>query len=309
MKMRSGRSKSDWKSQWKSELASLTFSWKTLRDYLFILLGVIIQAFAMRLFLVPALLVSGGISGAAQLVNHLTNFPIGVMVLLGNIPLFFIGWRYLGGLRFALRTAFAIIFFSFFTDFLAILIPPQGVTQDLVLNSIYGGLMYGVGLGIVYRGKGTSGGSDILGRILNHRFGISISTSYLITDSIVVLLGGFIFDWERALYGLAVIYVCGLAAEIAFEGRAIYRTAMIVTNTPEEIAHAIFDLLERGVTLLHGTGGYTHTERTVIYCVITQSEIPQLKEIVTEQDPAAFMVIGQAHEALGEGFRPLKEPR
>ncbi|OJX44815.1 MAG: hypothetical protein BGO78_07155 [Chloroflexi bacterium 44-23] len=290
-------------------MASLTFNWKSLKDYLFILLGVIIQAFAMRLFLVPALLVSGGISGLAQLVNFLTNFPIGLMVFLGNIPLFFLGWRYLGGLRFALRTAFAIVFFSFFTDFLVMIIPPQGVTTDLVLNSIYGGLMYGVGLGLVYRGKGTSGGSDILSRILNHHFGISISTSYLITDSIVVLLGGFIFDWERALYGLAVIYVSGLAAEIAFEGRAIYRTAMIVTDKPGEIAQGISDILERGVTMLHGTGGYTGAERTVIYSVITQSEIPQLKEIVTEQDPAAFMVIGQAHEALGEGFRPLKEQR
>jgi len=303
------KTREQWKNQWKSEMASLTFNWKSLKDYLFILLGVIIQAFAMRLFLVPALLVSGGISGLAQLVNFLTNFPIGLMVFLGNIPLFFLGWRYLGGLRFALRTAFAIVFFSFFTDFLVMIIPSQGVTTDLVLNSIYGGLMYGVGLGLVYRGKGTSGGSDILSRILNHHFGISISTSYLITDSIVVLLGGFIFDWERALYGLAVIYVSGLAAEIAFEGRAIYRTAMIVTDKPGEIAQGISDILERGVTMLHGTGGYTGAERTVIYSVITQSEIPQLKEIVTEQDPAAFMVIGQAHEALGEGFRPLKEQR
>lgn len=297
------------KNQFKTELASLTFTAKTLRDYFFILIGVIIQAFAMRLFLVPALLVSGGISGAAQLINYLTNLPIGMMILIGNIPLFFLGWRYLGGLRFALRTAFAIFFFSIFTDLLVLVLPAAGVTHDLVLNSIYGGLMYGIGLGVVYRGKGTSGGSDILGRILNHRLGISISTSYLITDSIVVLLGGFIFDWERALYGLVVIYISGLAAEIAFEGRAIYRTAMIVTEKPEEIAHAIFDVLERGVTLLQGSGGYTHIDRTVIYSVITQSEIPQLKEIVTEQDPKAFMVIGQAHEALGEGFRPLQEAR
>lgn len=309
MKLTSRAKNLNWKSQFKAEFSNFKLNGKILRDYFFLFTGVLVQAFAMRLFLVPAFLVSGGISGAAQLINHLTNFPIGVMVLVGNIPLFFLGWRYLGGFRFAMRTAFAIILFSFFTDFLVLFIPPQGVTQDLVLNSIYGGLMYGIGLGMVYRGKGTSGGSDILGRILNHRFGISISTSYLITDSIVVLLGGFIFDWERALYGLAVIYVSGLAAEIAFEGRAIFRTAMIVTDKPEEIAHAIFDSLERGVTMLHGAGGYTHVERTVIYSVVTQSEIPQLKEIVTEQDPKAFMVIGQAHEALGEGFRPLHEPR
>jgi uncharacterized membrane-anchored protein YitT (DUF2179 family) len=258
---------------------------------------------------VPAYLVSGGVSGAAQLINHLTNFPIGLMVLIGNIPLFILGWRYLGGLKFAMRTAVAILIFSFFTDFLVLFISPEGVTDDLVLNSIYGGLMYGIGLGMVYRGKGTSGGSDILGRILNHRFGISISTSYLITDSLVVLLGGLVFDWERALYGLAVIYVSGLAAEIAFEGRAVYRTAMIITYDSEEVSKRIFTTLERGVTMLHGMGGYTHEERNVLYCVITQSEIPQLKEIVNEVDPRAFMVIGQAHEALGEGFHPLMEAK
>jgi uncharacterized membrane-anchored protein YitT (DUF2179 family) len=297
----------DFKNQLSREISTMKFTRTTFKDYFIIILGVTIQAFAMRLFLVPAYLVSGGVSGAAQLINHLTNFPIGLMVLIGNIPLFILGWRYLGGLKFAMRTAVAILIFSFFTDFLVLFISPEGVTDDLVLNSIYGGLMYGIGLGMVYRGKGTSGGSDILGRILNHRFGISISTSYLITDSLVVILGGLVFDWERALYGLAVIYVSGLAAEIAFEGRAVYRTAMIITYDPEEVSKRIFTTLERGVTMLHGMGGYTHEERNVLYCVITQSEIPQLKEIVNEVDPRAFMVIGQAHEALGEGFRPLME--
>jgi uncharacterized membrane-anchored protein YitT (DUF2179 family) len=305
--MKRNNSKKDWKNQLQKEFSGLKFTKKTLRDYIFVLLGVIVQAFSMRLFLVPAMLVSGGISGAAQLINHVTDFPIGLMVLIGNLPLFFLGWRYLGGLRFALRTAVAVLFFSLFTDLLVYFIPAEGVTHDLVLNSIYGGLMYGVGLGMVYKGKGTSGGSDILGRILNHRFGISISSSYLITDSIVVLLGGFIFDWEKALYGLAVIYVSGLAAEIAFEGRAIYRTAMIVTDKPEEVSQEIMDVLERGVTYLHGMGGYTHEDKTVIYSVVTQSEVSQIKEIVIDVDPKAFMVIGQVHEALGEGFHPLKE--
>jgi uncharacterized membrane-anchored protein YitT (DUF2179 family) len=304
-----GMSFTEFKKQLRNDLLTLKFTRDTFKDYLFIILGVIIQAFAMRLFLVPAYLVSGGVSGAAQLINHVTNFPIGLMIFIGNVPLFVIGWRYLGGLRFALRTAVAIFFFSFFTDFLVIFISPNGVTHDLVLNSIYGGLMYGIGLGMVYRGKGTSGGSDILGRILNHRYGVSISSSYLITDSVVVLAGGLIFGWERALYGLAVIYVSGLAAEIAFEGRAIYRTAMIITYDPEAVAQRIFEVLERGVTMLNGMGGFTHEERTVIYSVITQSEVPQLKEIVKEVDPRAFMVIGQAHEALGEGFRPLLDPK
>ncbi len=286
--------------------AGLDFSRQSLRDYFFILAGALVQALAMRLFLVPGKLVSGGISGAAQLVNHYTSFPIGLMVFLGNLPLFLLGWRYLGGPRFVIRTALAIISFSFLTDALVWFIPVQGLTHDLVLNSLYGGLMLGAGLGLVYRGQGTSGGSDIIGRILNHRLGISISQAYLATDSIVVLAAGFVFGWEFALYGLVMIYVSGLAAEVAAEGSSVFRTAMIVTACPTEVAQQIMSEMERGVTFLSGRGAYTGKDRDVIYCVVNRAEVAVLKSLVKQIDPAAFMVIGIAHEALGEGFRPLK---
>jgi uncharacterized membrane-anchored protein YitT (DUF2179 family) len=281
-------------------------NWKLVREYSFILLGAFIQALAMRLFLIPGQLVSGGISGAAQIINFYTGWPIGLMVLVGNIPLFLLGWRFLGGARFAIRTALAILAFSFLTDFLALFIPPQGITQDNFLNCLFGGVLLGAGLGLVYRGRGTSGGSDILGRILNSKFAIPISQSYLITDTLVVLAGGFTFGWEKALYGLVVIYVSGLAAEMVSEGSSIFRTAMIITSAPDAVITEITRTLERGVTILQGKGGYTGTDRPVLYCVVTRSEVNQLKELVHEADPEAFMVIGTAHEALGEGFQPLK---
>lgn len=274
-------------------------------EYFYLLSGAIIQALAMRLFLVPAQLVSGGISGIGQIVNAFTDWPIGLMVFVGNIPLFLLGWRFLGGPRFALRTALSITVFSFFTDAFMWIIPGEGVTHDLVLNSLYGGVMLGVGLGLVYRGRGTSGGSDILGRILNYRFGISISQSYLITDTLVVLAGGFAFNWEKALYGLVVIYVSGLAAEMISEGSSVFRTALIVSCKPEEVSNKILMDMERGVTILKGTGAYTGTDRPVLYVVISRAEVNQVKALVHEVDPNAFMVISQAHEALGEGFKPL----
>ncbi len=289
-----------------SLFSQMDLSWKTARDYLFVIAGAFVQALAMDLFLVPARLVSGGISGAAQLVNAYTHWPIGLMIFLGNAPLFILGWRFLGGPRFALRTAAAIIFFSFFTDFLVRFLPAGGLTQDLVLNALYGGLTLGAGLGLVYRGQGTSGGSDILGRILNFRMGISISQAYLATDSLVVLLAGFTFGWQRALYGLVMIYVSGLAAEATSEGSDVFRTALIVTNQAQAVTQSIMEVLERGVTVLPGTGAYTGTERPVLYCVVTRAEVSQLKTLVREADPGAFMVIGTAHEALGEGFRPLR---
>lgn len=289
----------------KSLFGPPDFSWKTITEYGYIILGALIQALSMRLFLIPALLVSGGVSGIAQILNHLTGWPIGLMVFVGNIPLFILGWRYLGGSRFAKRTALSVLLFSVFTDLLVFFIPKQGITDDLVLDCLYGGITLGIGLGLVYRGQGTSGGSDILGRILNHRLGISISQAYLVTDTLVVLAGGLVFDWERALYGLIVIWVSGLAAEAASEGAGVFRTVLIITNNPEAVQKNILEVLERGVTILEGTGAYTGASRPVLYTVITRSEVNQLKELVREADPHAFVVIGQAHEALGEGFKPL----
>lgn len=275
------------------------------KDSVFIVLGAFVQALAMRLFLIPGLMVSGGISGAAQIIQFFSGWPVGAMVLAGNLPLFLLGWRYLGGKRFALRTAGAVVLFSIFTDGLAFVLPPQGITSDLMLEALYGGVLLGVGLGLVYRGRGTSGGSDILGRILNHHRGVSISQAYLITDSAVVLVSGFAFGWERALYGLMVIYISGLSAELVAEGNNIYRMAFIISRQPDRIIRQVTEVLERGVTILPGTGGYTGKPRRVLYCVLTRAEINLLKTIVMEADPDAFMVIGQANEALGEGFHPL----
>lgn len=276
-----------------------------LRDYVFIFLGSLVQALAMRLFLIPGQLVSGGVSGAAQIIHYFSGFPIGVMVIIGNLPLYLVGWRHLGGLKFALRTLFAVVAFSLLTDLLPLFLPIQRITEDTLLNTLYGGVLLGAGLGIVYRGRGTSGGTDILGRILNFRFGFSISAAYMLTDSLVVLASGFAFGWEKALYGLIVIYVSGLVAETVSEGSSVVRTALIITEQSTEIAAQIMEQLERGVTTMSGKGAYTGSERTILYCVISRPEVSILKGIVSEIDPHAFVVIGQANEVLGEGFRPL----
>lgn len=288
----------------RAAIGPVDLSAKTLRDYAYVIIGSLLQALAMRLFLIPAQLVAGGVSGAAQIINYYTHWPIGLMTFLGNAPLFIVGWRYLGGPRFALRTAVGVFAFSFLTDILVLFIP-AGLTDDLVLNCVYGALLLGVGLGIVYRGKGTSGGSDILARVLNDRLHMPISQAYLVTDTVVVLASGFAFGWKQALYALLVIYVSGLAAEMASEGSDVFRTAMIVTNEPEAVADQIMEVLERGATILPGTGAYTGSDRPILYCVVTRAEVNQLKALVRDTDPKAFMVIGTAHEALGEGFRPL----
>jgi uncharacterized membrane-anchored protein YitT (DUF2179 family) len=280
-------------------------SWSSGRDYILITIGTFLQAFAIRMFLVPGHLVSGGIGGLAQLINFYTGFPIGVMILIGNIPLLIIGWRHLGGRRFAIRTAYAVVTVSFFTDLLVLFLPEQGVSSDLVLNTLYGGVIIGIGYGLVYRGQGTSGGTDILVRIITNWRSIPISQSYLLTDSVIILLGGLTYSWPNALYAIIMLFISGIAAEITTEGPNVTRTAFIITSNPDQVSQSILVDLERGVTAINATGVYTGSERTMLYCVITRSEVNILKSLVHDADPNAFIVIGQAHEVLGEGFKPL----
>ena len=290
--------------------------WTLIRDYIVIIIAAFIQALSLRLFFVPANLASGGVSGMSQLINHFTGWPIGLMVLLGNLPLFFLGWRFLGGYRFAARTALAIFMYSAFTDLLVQtpLFAPNGpgtrliqdLQGDIFLSALYGAVVSGIGYGLVYRARGTSGGSDVLARILNHYRGVPMTQSYLMVDTVVILGAGFVFGWKAALYAMIALYVSGLVAEATLEGGGTVRTALIVTSEPDVISHRVLEELQRGITVLEGRGAYTGAERHVLYCVVTRAEVAPLKTIVNEVDPRAFMVIGVAHEALGEGFRPLK---
>jgi uncharacterized membrane-anchored protein YitT (DUF2179 family) len=294
---------------------SLKRYWPTFRDFGLVVLGTLVQGIGLRVFLVPAHLASGGVSGISQLIHYLTKtptydgWPIGLMVFIGNIPLFTLGWRFLGGRGFALRTAFAIVTYSFFTDALLWLpfFPKDGITNDIVLNSLYGAVVAGVGYGLVYRGRGTSGGSDILARILNHYRGVSMTQSYLITDTAVILAAGFVFGWKEALYAVITLYVSGLVVDTTMEGGGTVRTALIITSKPQAVAEKILSDMERGVTMMTAIGAYTGAERVVLYSVVSRSELQMLKDIVHEADSKAFMVVGVAHEALGEGFQPFKK--
>jgi uncharacterized membrane-anchored protein YitT (DUF2179 family) len=290
-------------------MSGMHISWASIRDYALVLAGALLEAIALRLFLVPANLASGGISGISQLINHYTGWPIGLMVFIGNLPLFLLGWRYLGGRRFVKRTVVAVAAYALFTDLVPLVpfFPKYGLTNDLVLNSLYGAVAMGIGYGLVYRAQGTSGGSDILARILNRWRGIPMTQSYLMTDALVVLAAGFVFGWQRALYALIVLYVSGLVVDSTLEGAGTVRTAFIVSEQAEILAGRILSEMARGVTILNGTGAYTGTARPVLYCVVSRPEIQQLKTIVHESDPKAFLVIGQAHEALGEGFQAFKK--
>ncbi|BCX05019.1 MAG: membrane protein [Candidatus Roseilinea sp.] len=277
------------------------------RDYVFIISGAIIQAISVVVFLAPADLAPGGVSGLALILSRALPFAIaiGVWVLLLNLPLFALGVRYLGGWRFLIRTIITVVLYGGATALLE-RAGVGGVTDDIVLNTLFGGIIGGIGMGLVFRAQATTGGTDILALLLVRWRSIPLSQSYLITDVIVIALAGLAFGWEKALYAVIALYVSGLAAETISEGVHIGRTAFIITQKPEEVAQAVMTRMGRGVTRWTATGAYTGALRPVLFIVISRAETSVLKALVAQTDPQAFVVIGQAQEVYGEGFRQFE---
>jgi uncharacterized membrane-anchored protein YitT (DUF2179 family) len=276
------------------------------RDYTLISIGVILQALSMVLFYIPGNLAAGGVSGIAQLIGNFTGWPVGTLYIILNVPLLALGWRYLGGRRFLVRTIFAVLGYSIAMDALTIVLPSGGLTSDSILNALYGGVIGGIGVGLVLRGQGTTGGTDILVRLLNIWRGIPYSQTYIATDVFVVFTAGLSFGWTLALYAVVAMYVGGIAAEFAAEGVRTTRTVLIITTNPLPVAQRVLDELQRGVTMWQGTGMYSGQERQILLCAVSRAEVNPIKTIVHEADPQAFVVIGEAYEAFGEGFKSLR---
>ena len=277
-----------------------------LRDYILIFIGALLQALSMALFYIPGHLAAGGLSGVAQLIGNATGWSVGTLYVVLNLPLLVLGWRYLGGRRFLARTIFAVLVYSFAMDLLALIAPANGLTSDPMLNALYGGVIGGLGVGLVLRGQGTTGGTDILVRLLSRWRGIPYSHTYIATDVLVVFAAGLSFGWTLALYAVVALYVGGVAAEFAAEGVRTTRSVLIITRDPQAVAQRVMTDLQRGITMWSGTGMYSGQERQILFCTVSRAEVNPIKSIVHEIDPQAFMVIGEAYEALGEGFKPLR---
>lgn len=276
-----------------------------LRDVAFITAGALVQAISVVMFFNPADLAPGGISGVALILNRIFGLPIGVLILVLNLPLFALGMRYLGGWKFLARTVSATLLYSLMTTVLEQTHWVRPITNDLVLNTLYGAIIGGFGSGLVLRARATTGGTDILALLLMRARGIPLSQSYVITDAAVFIAAGAAFGWDKALYAFIANYIGGLAAEATSSGANVSRTAIIISSAPDDIAQQVLRDMKRGVTQWTGTGKYTNQERPILFVVVGRAEIATLKAIVHEIDPFAFVVIGQAQEVFGEGFKRL----
>lgn len=267
-----------------------------------VLLGVIIAAFGVSFFLIPAKIAAGGVSGLATVVFHLTGFPAGITMLLLNIPLFLLSWRLIGPL-FGVKTLFGTITMSLFVDLFNQYAVPM--TSDLLLSAIYGGVISGIGMGIAFRAGGSTGGTDMAAQLMARFFVTSVGQALLVVDGFVIILAGLAFGLELAMYALIAVFITTKAIDLVQEGQNYAKATLIISEYAEEIGQTIMDRLERGVTSLDGRGMYTKDDKDVLLVIVSRMEIARVKEIVREFDEKAFVVIADVHEVLGEGFRRL----
>ena len=285
-------------------------TWRMLRqtvvDYALLTIGAALLAINIDLFLVPNKIVSGGATGIATILTIQFGWPTGVIVLLINIPLFILGIRFGGGRRFAIRTVYATVLMSVLTDAFVpwvAAIPP--ITQPL-LFTLYGGLLDGIGMGLVFRGQGTTGGTDVVAQLLNRLRGVPLGQTILVVNSAILILAVIAFGLEPAMYALILTFVAARVVDVV-QGEADYsRTAIIISSQAFAIKSAILTEMERGVTVLNARGGYTDHTLDVLYCVVARSEISIMKRLIQSIDPRAFVVFADASEVLGEGFRELR---
>ncbi len=269
--------------------------------WLQILAGCIIAAAAYPSFLVPNNIAPGGLTGIATILNYLFHWPVGTVSLLLNIPLFIIGYRSMGKV-FAFRSLIATLLFSVFID----LIPIQPVSTDPLLGTLFGGVVLGVGLGLILRGGATTGGTDMIARMVHRRIPfITVGMFLFGLDCLVVLGAAVAIGTEKALYAFINIYVCSKVIDAVMVGFSGNKACFIMTHRWESITRRLMDETGRGVTHLEARGAYTGNQQPVVLCVAARQEIMSVKRIVQEEDEKAFMFITDAHEALGEGFSRL----
>ena len=272
-------------------------------SYVQILIGALIGGAAYPLFMTPNRIAPGGITGIATILNHLFAWPVGVVSLILNIPLFLIGFKAMGRV-FVFRSFVATLFFTLFIDVL----PLQPMTNDPLLGALYGGVMLGIGLGLIMRGGATTGGSDMIARMVHKRFQFISTGSFLFAiDFAVVLSAGFLIGTTEALYSLINIFLTSRVMDVVIIGFSANKACFVMSSRWQEISQRIMKDMDRGVTQLTARGAYTGTERPTLLCVISRSEIMAFKRILREEDENAFVIIVEAHEAIGDGFTLLSD--
>ena len=270
----------------------------------FILAGAVIMSLSYNLFLIPHRIVPGGVGGIAMILNHFFRWPVGALILVLNIPLFFLGFRVLGR-GYAVKSLLGVAISSVIIDAGTYILHLQPATDNPILACVFGGIMLGTGLGLVFRAGGSTGGSDIVGQVINHYSNLSTGTAILLVDAVVISAAGIAFGrFELALFGYLNLYLQSRAIDLVLEGLSYTRAMFIVSGHAEEIAEAITKEMNRGATLLSATGAWTGENKPMVFCVMAKREVGRAREVAHAIDAKAFIIITDVYEVHGEGFKP-----
>lgn len=281
---------------------------RVVRDVALILVGSALYAFGVDAFAVPEGLAAGGVTGLATVIyavgaEHGLYLPVGTQTLAMNALLMIPVIR-TGGLRYAARTVGGIVASSLFIDLFAPVVPPLG-EGDLLLCALWGGVVCGAGLGLVFRTGGNTGGTDIVAQLLNRRLGIPVGTASVIVDALIVLVSIPVFSLSNALYAMVMMFLMGRVLDMVVDGPRSERAAWIISRRHDEIANAVMYSLGRGCTEVAARGVWSGNRRPMLLVILSNREVGMLKEIVSDADPEALMIISEVYEAFGEGFEGM----
>ena len=283
---------------------------RPVRDFILITVGLALTAWALDAFLIPHRIAAGGVSGLATVIYHwLTDasgvtLPVGVQMLLMNgvLLLFAVRSR---GIRYALKTIYGIVMLSVFIDVFATFTTPLA-GDDLLLAALYGGALSGVGMGLVFKAGGNTGGTDIIAQLLTRRMPFGVGQIMFVVDAAVIILAAFAFGPELALYGAVAVFVATTTIDVMLEGISVEKAVWIISDRWESIGEAINNDLGRGATRIGATGVWTGEERGMLFVVLSRNELDGLKQVVNTLDPRALVIISDVHEAIGEGFKEMR---
>jgi uncharacterized membrane-anchored protein YitT (DUF2179 family) len=272
---------------------------KLLSRIVFLILGSALVSVALEIFLVNNNIIDGGITGISIMISHELHMPLGIFLTILNLPFLFLGYKQIGK-TFALSTLFAVLLMSAGTS---LLVPVQPFTIDPLLAAVFGGIILGIGVGLVIRAGGSLDGTEIVAILISKKSPFSVGEVVMFINVFILASAGFIFGWDHAMYSLIAYYIAVKMIDITLEGIDQSKSVWIISDMYEEIGLALTHRLGRGVTYLHGEGGFTGDDKKVIFIVITRMEEAKLKSIVDDWDSGAFVAIGNIHDVKGGRFK------
>lgn len=272
---------------------------KIIKRTIFVFIGAILMALGIEVFLVPNMIMDGGIVGISIILFNLTGIKLGVFIFILNIPFFFLGYKQIGK-TFAIATVFGITVLSFATNYLHHV---AAFTHDMLLATVFGGIVLGTGVGLVIRYGGALDGSEILAILLNKRFPFSVGEFIMLFNVFIFGWGGFVLGWDRAMYSVLAYVIAFKTIDIVIDGFDESKSAWIISDKYQEVGDAVLARLGRGVTYLNGEGGYSGDDKKVIFCIVTRLEEAKLKSIVEEIDEGAFLAVADINEVRGGRFK------